>query len=145
MEPNKAKKSTSDLVTELGDGRDLTNFLKANESEFINPDVGSLILDILDKKGLTKAELARNSGMSSVYLYQLLGGRRSPSRDRMICLCIGLRCTPDEAQELLRQSRFAALYPKVRRDAIICFGLERGMDINKINDLLYENEEETLI
>lgn len=145
MNSEKANKSTDDLKTELKQNASLKQFLTENEVEFVEPNIGALIQKTLDKKSLSKAELARNSGMSTVYLYQLLSGRRYPSRDRMLCLCIGFGCTLEEAQDLLRKSRFAALYIKVRRDAIVAYGLENGLDINRINDLLYENEEETLI
>lgn len=138
-------KSTEDLKTELKQDSSLKTFLTENEVEFVEPDIGALIQAALDKKSISKAELARSSGMSTVYLYQLLSGRRYPSRDRMLCLCIGFGCSLEEAQDLLRKSRFAELYVKVRRDAIVAYGLENGLSINEINDLLYENEEETLI
>lgn len=38
----------------------------------------------------TKAALARKAGMSEVYLHQVFSGRRKPSRDRLLCLCVGL-------------------------------------------------------
>ena len=50
--------------------------------------------------------------MSEVYLHQVFSGRRRPSRDRLVCICIGLKATLDEAQELLKQAGYAQLYPK---------------------------------
>lgn len=138
-------KSTDNLITELSNSCILKDFLKQNEAEFIRPDLGSAIQELLKKKNIGKAVLAKRSGMSTVYLYQLLNGKRHPSRDRLLCLCIGLNCTIDEAQELLSKSGYSHLYLKIRRDAIIAYGLNNAMDINRINDLLYENKEETLI
>ena len=47
-------------------------------------------------------------------------------------------------QELLRLCGLAELYPKVRRDAIIIYGLLHGMDLFAVNDRLFSEDEETL-
>ena len=62
----------------------------------------------------------------------------------MLCLCFGLGATLDEAQELLRSCGYAELYPRVRRDAIITYGLLHGMDLFAVNDRLFAEDEETL-
>ncbi len=38
----------------------------------------------------------------------------------------------------------AALYPRDRRDAVILFGLTRGMSLAEVNDRLFRAGEETL-
>ena len=59
-----------------------------------------------------------------------------------------LRWTPHkdvaETQELLSLCGLAELYPKVRRDAIIIYGLLHGMDLFAVNDRLFSEDEETL-
>ena len=45
---------------------------------------------------------------------------------------------------LLRLCGLAELYPKVRRDAIIIYGLLHGMDLFAVNDRLFSEDEETL-
>ena len=137
-------RSTDDLSAGLSEYRDISSFLESNRDAFIAPDVGSAVSGLLRKKKLSKSALAARSGMSEVYLYQILSGRRSPSRDRMICLCIGLGCSLEETQGLLRQNGFAVLYPKVRRDAVIMFAIREQWDVHRLNDALYENEEETM-
>ena len=137
-------KRTGDLTKELSAKSDLATFLQENKSEFITPDIGELITDLLKAKGMTKADLARRSCVSEVYLYQVLSGRRTPSRDRMICICFGLQCTLEETQELLRRSRFAVLYSKVRREAVIMYALEEKWSVAQLNDMLFEIEEETM-
>ncbi len=62
----------------------------------------------------------------------------------MICLCIGLGCSLEETQALLQRNSFATLYPKVRRDAVIMFAIKEKRDVHRLNDALYENEEETM-
>ena len=62
----------------------------------------------------------------------------------MLCLCFGLSASLEETQELLRLCGLAELYPKVRRDAIIIYGLLHGMDLFAVNDRLFSEDEETL-
>ena len=138
------RKSTDDLTTGLDEYKEISSFLQNNKDAFIAPSIGSAISDLLRKKKISKSALASRSGMSEVYLYQILNGRRTPSRDRCICLCIGLGCTLEETQSLLRQNSFAQLYPKVRRDAVIMFAFREKWDVYRLNDALFENEEETL-
>ena len=48
---------------------------------------------LYETKDLTKAELARRSGIGEVYLHQVFAGRRNPSRERLLCICVGLGIT----------------------------------------------------
>lgn len=82
--------------------------------------------------------------MSEVYLHQVFSGRRNPSRDRLICLCISLDATLEETQDLLKKAAFAQLYPKVRRDAVIIHGILHHSTPEQINDKLFAEDEKTL-
>ncbi len=84
------------------------------------------------------------SGMSEIYLHQIFAGRRNPSRNRLLCLCYGLGASIEEAQELLKLCGMAQLYPKLKRDAIIYYGLQHGLGLFEINDKLFDENEETL-
>ena len=99
---------------------------------------------LFQKHRISKAALARLSGMSEVYLHQVFAGRRNPSRSRLLCLCFGLDATVEETQLLLKHCGHAQLYPKNRRDAIILYGLANNMDLFDINDKLFRENEETL-
>lgn len=82
--------------------------------------------------------------MSEVYLHQVFSGRRNPSRDRLLCLCIGLGATLEETQDLLKRASYAQLYPKSKRDAVIIHGLLHQKELNDINDTLFSENEKTL-
>ena len=89
--------------------------------------------------------LAKRAGISEIYLHQIFAGRRNPSRNRLICLCYGLGASIDETQDLLRRCGFAQLYPKLRRDAIIYYGLVHQVDLFEISDKLSAEGEEPLL
>ena len=139
------RRKTSDLETLLSRSDSLEGFLEKGEGSFVESDFISLLGSIFEEKQLTKANLAKRSGISEVYVHQLFGGRRTPSRDRLLCLCIGMGASLKETQELLRRNKDAMLYARSRRDAVIEYGILHRMDLYQVNDMLFKNGEKTLI
>ncbi len=137
-------KNTDDLRQELMESPDLDQFLTDNQEDFDGGRIGEMLNTLFQKHRISKAALARLSGMSEVYLHQVFAGRRNPSRSRLLCLCFGLDATVEETQLLLKHCGHAQLYPKNRRDAIILYGLANNMDLFDINDKLFRENEETL-
>ena len=135
---------TDDLRQALMDAPNLQAFLSDHEDSFSHESVRELLGRLLAKKRISKATLARRAGMSEIYLHQIFAGRRNPSRNRLICLCVGLSASLEETQFLLKQCGWAQLYAKNRRDAIILYGLAHGQTLQAINDALFSEDEETL-
>ena len=138
------KKNTDGLQQELMDSPDLEQFLSQNQEQFVNKSVSELLNHLFEKKYISKAALAKQSGMSEIYLHQIFAGRRNPSRNRLLCLCYGLEASVEEPPELLTLCGMAQLYPKLKRDAIIYYGLLHGLSLFEINDKLFAKNEETL-
>ena len=137
-------KTTSDLNQELFEQPNLDAYLEENLPTFSPRAVGNLLKELQARKPLSKAALARRANMSEVYLHQIFSGRRTPSRDRLLCLCIGLEATLDETQALLRQASYAVLYPRLERDAIIAHGIVHKAGLDQINDNLLIRREQPL-
>ena len=138
------KRTTDHLQQELMDSPDLARFLTKNENLFVNKSIAELLNQLFERKNISKAALAKQSGMSEIYLHQIFAGRRNPSRNRLLCLCYGLGASVEETQELLKLCGMAQLYPKLKRDAIIYYGLLHGLSLFEINDKLFDKNEETL-
>ena len=138
------EKNTDTLQQELMSTNNLDRFLTENDASFRDVPLQEAIQRIFDEKGMSKAQLAKQSGISEVYLHQLFSGRRFPSRSRLLCLCFGLGATVDEAQSLLQQARHAPLYSRDRRDAIIIFALSHHMTLFEANDKLLTENLDTL-
>lgn len=138
------EKNTDTLQQELMSTNNLDRFLTENDASFRDVPLQEAIQRIFDEKGMSKAQLAKQSGISEVYLHQLFSGRRFPSRSRLLCLCFGLGSTVDEAQSLLQQARHAPLYSRDRRDAIIIFALSHHMTLFEVNDKLFTENLDTL-
>ena len=138
------EKTTGDLTRELMSQASLDLYLKDNQSLFSDSNVAEFLLALCKKNPIAKIALARKAGMSEVYLHQVLSGRRNPSRDRLLCLCLALEATMDEIQALLQCASYARLYPKIRRDAIIIHGIVHHTSLSAINDKLFAEGEKTL-
>ena len=137
-------KSTGDLQQELMEQPNLNAYIRDNQEEFSDSSMLRLLAGLFDRKKLSKAEMARQAGISEVYLHQVFSGRRKPSRDRLLCICLGLEATLDEVQRLLKQAGYAQLYPKNKREAIIAHGIIHGTALAEINDKLFTEDEKTL-
>lgn len=139
-----SEKNTDMLQQELMSTNNLDRFLSENDANFRDIPLQEALQRIFDEKGMSKAMLAKCSGISEVYLHQLFSGRRFPSRSRLLCVCFGLDASVEETQALLQQARYAPLYSRDRRDAIIIFGLSHGMDLFQVNDKLFAENLDTL-
>ena len=53
--------------------------------------------------------------------------------------------TFEDTQRLLRQSGFAELYARDKRDAIILYGITHRQKLQEVNDALFDQGENTLI
>ena len=145
MDPQLKNAKTEDLKEGLIKADDLDAFLSQNSDSFDETDAQELLRSLLERSGLSKAELARRSGVSEVYVHQLFSGIRHPSRDRLICLALGMSVTLEEMQELLRRLGHAELYAKEKRGAIIIYGIAHGQTLQELNDSLFDRGAATLI
>ena len=85
------------------------------------------------EKGLTKAQVITDSNIQKNYGYQIFDGSKTPSRNKVIALALAMQLTLDEANRLLHLSNNGILYPKIKRDSIIIFGLENNQKIIDLN------------
>ena len=138
------EKNTDDLKQELMAEPDIDAYIKENEAFFASRSITELLAELYENQKISKAELARRAGMSEVYLHQLFSGRRRPSRDKLLCLCIGMELTLDETQRLLKEAAYVQLYPRIKREAIIYHGIIHHTPLNEINDNLFREGEKAL-
>ena len=137
-------KTTGQLQQELMEQPNLKAYLSSNQPCFVELSILELLESLRVRCGLSKAEIARRSGMSEVYLHQVFSGRRRASRDRLLSLCIGMDASLEDANLLLKQAAYAQLYPRLKRDAIISHGLVHHRSLREINEELFAENEKTL-
>ena len=95
-------------------------------------------------KETTDSTLIELSGIERSYYYQIMKGKRHPSRDKILRLCIGAGLTLRETTRALELSENAPLYPKSRRDIIITVAINQSATVIDTNLLLFEYGEKAL-
>lgn len=138
------KKPTDELMKQLTQNADLEKYIKENEESFINTPLSDILNRIVKEKKIVKSNALKRAEINEIYGYQIFSGKRIPSRDKLIALCIGMELDLEETQSVLKCSGFAQLYPKSKRDSIIISGIEKGQSVFEINGLLYEYKESLL-
>ena len=132
--------TTSGLLSRLFKTRNIGSFVNRFQGEMDVPAFGDYIAQLCAKKNIKSSEAVRNADIERTYGSQLFRGTRKPSRDKAIQLCFGMDLTVDEAQELLKVAGKSALYPKIKRDAVVLFCLLKHMDIHKAQEILDDLE-----
>lgn len=138
------QKDTSKIVEELGLCPDFQTFYQENKDYMISGDLSALLAQLLESKGLKKAQVIKNAELSEVYGYQIFSGIRIPERKKLLCLAIGMKLNIEETQQLLKCAGYSQLYVKLPSDSVVLYGLCKALSVVQINELLYEYELETL-
>lgn len=137
-------KSTDELLNILKESNSPEEYIANNHNELITESLSTHLTAMLALKGITKAQVIKAAELNDIYCYQIFSGKRFPSRDTLLSLCIGMQLSTDETQQLLKFAGFAPLYAKNIRDSIIMFGINNQYTIYEINESLYSNNERTL-
>lgn len=132
-------KTTEELNHEIKVVTDVEDFLKSNQENLIKSTLAAHLETLLTQKGISRADVVRDSQLGRTYVYQIFSGEKNPSRDKLIAIAFGLHLSDKEAQALLKISKNRELYARDERDAIILFALQRNMSVLEVNELLFEH------
>lgn len=130
--------STSSLWTRLLKTDSAERFLRDYDTQEELPPFSEYIQTVCREKGLVAEHIIKNSGIDRTYGHQLFSGLRKPSRDKVLMLAFGIGLTPDETQDLLRVAGRSLLYPKIKRDAVIAFCLNKKNSLMETQEILDE-------
>ena len=133
-------KPTNDLYQELNSVSHIDKYLKDNDEFLIDSTLSDYLCDKLEQKNISKSSVIKNADINEIYGYQLLSGKRSPSRNKLISICIGAGFNLEETNETLRVAEFSPLFPKLKRDSIIIFGIQNNQPIRIINETLFDHQ-----
>lgn len=89
-------------------------------------------------KKVSLSELMHRSGINRNYGYNIVNGRRkNPARDKVLALCIAMRLTVVETQDLLAVANVRELYFRDERDVRIAAAINNGIaDVLELNIIL---------
>ncbi|MCM1263553.1 MAG: helix-turn-helix domain-containing protein [Butyrivibrio sp.] len=132
-------KSTEELRHEIKAASDIEDYLQSNKDSLNICTLPEYLNIMLSQKGITKADVVRDSLMTRSYVYQIFSGEKTPFRDNLIAIAFGLHLSEDETQKMLKISKNRELYARDGRDAIILFALQRNQSVYEVNDLLFDH------
>lgn len=108
-------------------------------------DIKQHLAELLRVSGKNIADLAKDMLASKVFIYQIFEGTRKPGRDMLLRMAFALNLTLEETQRLLMIAQRGALYPKVRRDAVIIHALQHGYSLCDTDETLRRVDEQPII
>lgn len=138
------EKTTEELSHEIKAATDIEDYIKCNKKSLNVYNLPEYLNILLSQKGITKADVVRDSLMTRSYVYQIFSGEKTPLRDKLIAIAFGLHLSDEEAQTMLKISKNRELYARDERDAIILFALQRNKSIYEVNDLLFDHDHKIL-
>lgn len=136
--------STDQLEHEIKQADQVNDFIVNIEDNKQEYTLAEYLDILLTKYNLKKKDVITASNIDMVYGYQIFQGRKNPTRDILLSLCVGFGLDVDDARHLLYYGNAGTLYPRNKRDAYIMFALNKKMNILDLNKLLYDMDEETL-
>lgn len=137
---------TEDLLQCLLAASNVEAYLdSSNDLEVGDRSLIDYLQELLQRHGLKRADVVRGSGINATVVYDIFAGKSRPGRDHAIMLAFGLGCNLREMQRSLRQAGVSELWCKIRRDAIIMWCVNAGLNRAATDDELYRFGEKTLL
>ncbi len=135
-------KQTDELLKELSNTSDINQYLSTNRNELIEQNVAKFLNELLNKKeGLTKSKIVKSSSLSESYVYDIFrGDKGNPSRDKLLQIAFAMNLDLETTQKLLKIAKVGALYPRIKRDSIIIFAINKNLDFFECENLLEKAE-----
>jgi len=128
--------NTNTLMKRLFKASDLDAYMQGNDGYLQAPDFSALLKRYCEQREMLPAHVIEQSQIERTYGHQLFNGTRRPSRDKVLQLALGLGLSVDETQRLLRAAGKSQLYPRLKRDAVILYGLQKRLPFLAVQESL---------
>lgn len=130
------KVSTDVLWMRLFKAPSVREFIEHNSDELDPPSFALYIGALCRGQGEVPEHIINRAGIERSFGHQIFRGARNPSRDTVLQLAFGFNADTELAQSLLRHAGHSPLYPRIRRDAAVCYCLEHGMPLIEAQQML---------
>ena len=102
------------------------------------PDIHILLNKYMAEKEASHADVIRLLNVERCYGYQLLNGKRVPTRVQLIKIGLILKLNFEELQRMLKIAGKEILYARNVTDARVIYSIERGLDYEKACEFIWE-------
>ncbi|MFO7635879.1 MAG: hypothetical protein R6W96_01060 [Clostridia bacterium] len=129
---------TKELLNEIMNSRELTDFLENNKERFIHMSLSKYLLKLIHEKNIPISEIIQHTTIEKSYMYQILNGRRNPSRNKLLQMVIAMGLDIEETQNLLKIGNMGILYAKAPRDVAIIYSIKNKYSLIQTQVVLEE-------
>lgn len=138
-------KKTEDLLNQLKlENSTYYEYLYNNKDCFLDTDISQFWKRIIAESNMKKNDIINKADIGYTFFYDILKGKKHPSRDMLIKILLVMNVDIDIFQEALRIYEWAALYPKIKRDSILIYAINHNFSLQKTVELLENNSEKAL-
>ena len=127
---------TDTLMRRIFKADRLDDVLRQNEPSMQSEAFCACLADLCREQDIVPERVIRQSEIDRSYGHQLFNGTRKPSRDKVLQLAFGFGLNVDQTQRLLRSAGKSLLYPRLKRDMVILFALNKSMNLIELQELL---------
>lgn len=133
-------KNTDDLFEILSEeNTNYDTFVEDESNNFVNNNIKSFWSELLDKCEYSNVDVINKSEISYAYFYDIICGKKSPTRDKIIKIVLSMGLTVDDCQRALKLYEWAPLYARSKRDSAIIFAFQHNFSLIQLNELMIKN------
>ncbi len=131
------KKATQILESLLMSSDSIEDFLDQNQDDCKIPTFHHELRKHLHQAQVEANGFYRLVDLDQSFCYQLLSGKRKPSRETVMRISLALKLDMGGANGLLKAGGHQPFYARNPRDATIMHGLIKGMGVSELNEKLW--------
>ena len=137
-------KKLSDILSGIDNTKDMEQYMEEPKVADGFKNFPEYFRSLQKVQNTESSELIQKSGLERSYYYQVMKGSRSPSRDKVLRLCIAAGLDLRETTRALELSGNATLYPKNLRDHILTVAIDQSASVADTNLRLFKYGEDPL-
>lgn len=137
-------KDTDELMHDLMHTKDMSKFMNEIEGEILDESLSSFLKKMLAKYNCERKDAIRRAQLDTTYGYQILDGRKIPSRNKILRFALAIPLGIEETQIALYLGGAKKLYPRNKRDCYIIYALKNGISVMNVNEYFFANKEELI-
>lgn len=137
---NKETEQLLNMLNKINDKSKLNKYIYSSTEEEENLSLDEYITRICKSKGLSKSDIIKNADLYRTYGYEILSGKKNPSRDKLLQICIGNDFSLEQANRSLTLAKLGVLYAKNPKDSIVIFALNNSLSLMDTNLILHDHD-----
>lgn len=104
------------------------------------PELSEILNKLIDDRKMKKADVIRMINVDRNYGYQVLNGKRTPTRNFIIQISLILKLSIDEMNYLLQLAGKSTLYVRNLVDARVFYAINHNMDFYDAVDFIWYSD-----